>query len=116
MDERVEAFRGRDRRGPCAGPLKAAAVSYARERVKVGESLERIARELQTKGVTLRRWLEEGPAPSPFRAVEVVPPLEVGAATERADWGTCGVLVTRQGHRVYDLEPAALAQILAALG
>ncbi len=116
MDERVERFRGRDRHGACAGSLKAGALSYARERVALGESLEHVAKELQTKAVTLRRWMEGRSASAPFRAVEIVRPAEMKAPAERTEQANGVVLVTRQGHSVYGLEPATLAQVLIALG
>ncbi len=114
MDERVRQFRDRNRRGPCPDQLKAVAVGYSRERLSAGFSLGRVAAELQTKAVTLRCWLEEG-SESPFRAVQVVP-LAIEAASRPREQESGVVLVTRQGHRVYGLGPAALAQLLGALG
>ena len=113
MDEWVRQFRGRSRRGPCPETLRGKAVSYARERVSGGESLARVAGELATKTVTLSRWMEEGPS-RPFRAIEVVGSGE--DARWRSEAGGGVVLVTRQGHRVYGLDPAALSQVLTVLG
>lgn len=113
MDERVRQVRSRSRRGPCPESLKAKAISYARERLSAGESLTKIADELAAKTVTLRRWMEEAPT-SPFRPIEVAPPRKEARRPNEADAGV--VLVTRQGHRVYGLDPAALSQLLAVLG
>lgn len=113
MDKRVREFRAGRSRGRCPEARRALAVSYARERVAAGDGLAKIGRDLGSKPETLQRWMEEGP-PSPFRAIEVVSRESDPAPRPERDPGV--VLVTRQGHRVFGLSPAALTQLLTALG
>jgi len=91
------------------GSFRDAVIALARTRVRHGQSLAHVAREVGVSFPTLAAWLERPERPS-LRPVAVAPELD--PPTERR---APVVLITPQGFRVEGLDGAALVAVLRAL-
>lgn len=117
MDESIRRLRsqvsrftqGRPRTAVRYSPaFRAEVAAVARRRVGEGVGLRQTAREIGVAPWTLALWVRQG-GPSVFRAVTVVPDMEVTAAPPQP------VLVTPSGFRVEGLDAATLVTMLRAL-
>ena len=120
MEARVRRFRRQVRlenrgrsgiRRRYSRSLRAEAVAYLRERVKVGASAETVASELGVSGWSLSRW-RRGLSPeknSTLQLVQVVP--------DCAEEGTKPLvtLVTPDGYRIEGLERGDVGRMLESL-
>lgn len=89
--------------------LRQAVVELTRRRVASGETVGRVAHDLQITWKTLADWLSKHKPEAKLRPVRVAP---VRVAPQRA---LAPVLVTAQGVRIEGLDIASLAELVRAL-
>ena len=110
----------RTRRYPEA--LRRSTVTYARERVDAGATVESVAHALGLAGQTLSYWLrsvEPDPATDPpaMRAVSVVPAPRHDEEPPAPPLSPASpVVITPQGLRIEGLDVAGISDLLRRLG